>query len=67
MKNLRRNFNEEKELMKDYPGWVAGTYFGEPVYHGEPEDKLIEPCYKEYTVHASFKDTQELFCRSILT
>ena len=29
MNRLRR---EEDEVMKDVPGWVTGTYFGEPTY-----------------------------------
>jgi NADH dehydrogenase (ubiquinone) 1 alpha subcomplex subunit 13 len=29
---LRRNREEENNLMKNVPGWETGTWFGEPVY-----------------------------------
>lgn len=38
--------------MKDYPGWVVGTYFGEPIFHTLPEDTLVEPRSTEYLIHA---------------
>merc|ERR1712025_1161780 len=30
---LRKNRDEENELMKDVPGWKTGTLWGEPVFH----------------------------------
>ncbi|KAI4473488.1 hypothetical protein M0804_015322 [Polistes exclamans] len=52
LKQVKRNFAEEKELMKDYPGWKVGTYFGEPVYKTVPEDAFVEPDNYEYFAHA---------------
>jgi hypothetical protein len=33
LKHLRALRDEERELMKDVPGWQVGTLFGEPIYH----------------------------------
>ncbi|KAK0162915.1 hypothetical protein PV327_006645 [Microctonus hyperodae] len=67
LKQLRRNRDEEAKLMEDYPGWVVGTYFGEPIYKGEPKDKLFEPTFHEYVAFASPKDTAERYHRYALT
>lgn len=32
LKNMWRLREEERELMKDHPGWVVGTLYGEPLY-----------------------------------
>ena len=31
LRQLRKNRDEEAELMKHVPGWVTGTLWGEPV------------------------------------
>ncbi|KAL2724652.1 NADH dehydrogenase ubiquinone 1 alpha subcomplex subunit 13 isoform X2 [Vespula maculifrons] len=56
LKQIKRNVAEEKELMKYYPGWKVGTYFGDPIYKTVPEDQFIEPNHIEYFIHASPKD-----------
>lgn len=56
LKQIKRNIAEEKELMKYYPGWKVGTYFGDPIYKIVPEDQFIEPNHIEYFIHASPKD-----------
>ena len=33
LRQLRKNRDEENELMKDVPGWVTGTWYGEPLYN----------------------------------
>lgn len=63
LKQVKRNLAEEKELMKDYPGWKVGTYFGEPIYKTVPEDEFIEPDNYEYFAHA---DPQEMEWKRII-
>ncbi|KAK2583373.1 hypothetical protein KPH14_009364 [Odynerus spinipes] len=52
LKQLKRNREEEKELMKYYPSWKVGTYYGEPIYRSLPEDQLVEPDAYEYYAHS---------------
>ncbi|KAI4500591.1 hypothetical protein M0802_004183 [Mischocyttarus mexicanus] len=52
LKQVKRNMEEEKRLMRFYPGWKVGTFFGEPVYKTVPEDEFIEPDNFEYFAHA---------------
>ena len=33
LKSLKANRDAEEEVMKKVPGWVTGTYYGEPVYY----------------------------------
>jgi NADH dehydrogenase (ubiquinone) 1 alpha subcomplex subunit 13 len=53
LKQCRRNRDEETELMKNVPGWVVGTYFGEPIYKTKPKDYLHEGTWDEFNVHAT--------------
>ncbi|XP_044739228.1 NADH dehydrogenase [ubiquinone] 1 alpha subcomplex subunit 13 [Chrysoperla carnea] len=55
LKQLRKNREEERELMKNVDGWKVGTLFGEPIYKTQKEDKLVEPTFHEYYVHADHK------------
>jgi len=57
-KLLRVHENREVEanLMKDVPGWVVGTWFGEPIFKTIPEDEWEEPDDREYFIHTDFKD-----------
>lgn len=32
LRHVRKNRELENEIMKDVPGWVTGTWYGEPVY-----------------------------------
>lgn len=53
LKQLRRNRDEEAELMKNIKGWEVGTYFGEPIYFLDEENMYREPLYHEYFVHVA--------------
>ncbi|XP_022920790.1 NADH dehydrogenase [ubiquinone] 1 alpha subcomplex subunit 13 [Onthophagus taurus] len=55
LKQLRRNRDEERELMKNVDGWVVGTLYGEPIYKDD-KGELIEPRLQDYYVHANAKD-----------
>jgi len=37
--HLRRNRDEEERLMANVPGWVVGTYYGNPIYKSRPADE----------------------------
>ncbi|KAH8386523.1 hypothetical protein KR093_001039 [Drosophila rubida] len=57
LRQLRRNRDEEAELMKNVPGWEVGTWYGEPVYKTLPEDRLVSPLFREFYVHSDWKST----------
>ncbi|THK33001.1 NADH dehydrogenase [ubiquinone] 1 alpha subcomplex subunit 13 [Diachasma alloeum] len=67
LKQMRINREEERDLMKDYPGWVVGTYFGEQIFEGTNPEELFEPTFHEYAVHASVNDISERFFRYLAT
>ncbi|XP_072400325.1 NADH dehydrogenase [ubiquinone] 1 alpha subcomplex subunit 13 [Diabrotica undecimpunctata] len=56
LKQLRRNRDEERELMKNVEGWKTGTWYGEPIYKTKDKDTLIHPVFHEYYIHSSYKD-----------
>ncbi len=62
---LRKNRDAENELMKDVPGWVTGTWFGEPLYKTNPNlEKWIQPTYPEVYPHVRKRDlTNHMFDR----
>lgn len=53
LKHLRTLREEERELMKDHPGWKLGTLYGEPVYKTLPKDQLPPLQGFDYYVHRS--------------
>uniref|UniRef100_A0A2M4C2Q1 NADH dehydrogenase [ubiquinone] 1 alpha subcomplex subunit 13 n=1 Tax=Anopheles marajoara TaxID=58244 RepID=A0A2M4C2Q1_9DIPT len=55
LKQLRRNRDEEADLMKNVEGWEVGTWYGEPVFKTLPKDKLVEPTFQEFYVHTDYK------------
>lgn len=55
LKQLRRNRDAERELMKNVEGWKVGTYYGEPIYETQP-DAFIEPDFHEYYLHSNMWD-----------
>lgn len=59
MKQVRRNRDEEAKLMANVPGWVVGTWFGEPVYKSIPKDTWIDPLILEFYVHTDPKYYKE--------
>ncbi|XP_057329093.1 NADH dehydrogenase [ubiquinone] 1 alpha subcomplex subunit 13 [Microplitis mediator] len=65
LKQIRKNRDEEANLMANYPGWEVGTYFGEPVFKNEPEEKLIEPTFCEYITHSNLSDNNERVFRTL--
>lgn len=56
LKQIRRNRDEEAKLMANVPGWEVGTLYGEPVYKSQPKDTFIDPSFREYYGHATYKD-----------
>ncbi|XP_023021556.1 NADH dehydrogenase (ubiquinone) B16.6 subunit [Leptinotarsa decemlineata] len=56
LKQLRRNRDEETKLMANVEGWKTGTWYGEPIFHTNKPDTLVNPRFQDYYVHASFKD-----------
>jgi len=51
LKQLRRNRDDEAKLMANVPGWVVGTWYGEPVYKTLPPDTLVTPHISEFYAH----------------
>lgn len=37
--------------MKDVPGWVVGTYWGEPIYQTRPKDEWHDISVTEFLAH----------------
>ncbi|ODN01726.1 NADH dehydrogenase [ubiquinone] 1 alpha subcomplex subunit 13 [Orchesella cincta] len=52
LKRMRSLRDEEEELMKGVPGWVVGTYWGEPIYHTRPENEWHDITPTEYLAHS---------------
>lgn len=55
LKQVRRNRDEEAKLMKNVPGWVVGTYYGEPIYKTKPKDHFDEGSWDDLCVHADYR------------
>lgn len=43
LKQVRRNRDEEADLMKNVAGWKVGTWYGEPVFKTLPKDTIVDP------------------------
>lgn len=56
LKQIRKNRDEEAELMKNVEGWEVGTWYGEPIFKTLPKDKFIDPTFQEFYVHTSYKE-----------
>lgn len=54
LKQVRRNRDEEANLMKNVKGWVVGTWYGEPIYKTKPKDYFDEGTWDDLCVHASY-------------
>jgi len=52
LKRCRELREEEERLMKDVPGWVTGTYWGEPIYFTRPADEWHDISDREYWAHS---------------
>ncbi|KAJ9601090.1 hypothetical protein L9F63_000756, partial [Diploptera punctata] len=59
LKQVRRNRDEEAQLMANVPGWEVGTWYGEPVYKTIPQDTLVIPSIEEFYAHASDKELRK--------
>lgn len=57
LKQVRINRDEEAKIMKDVPGWVVGTWYGEPIFKTKPKDYLFEGSWDDLNTHASLKNT----------
>lgn len=51
LSHLRNLREEERELMKDVPGWKLGTLYGEPVFKTFPEDTIPPIDSIDYVSH----------------
>jgi len=66
LKQMRRNRDEETELMKNVKGWETGTYYGEPIFFLDEENQYREPIYNEYFVHVPDNVLDERTLRHLL-
>jgi len=51
---LRRLREEERELMKDVPGWRVGTFYGEPIFFTLPTDHWWDPQGPEVVANTTY-------------
>lgn len=56
LKYLRKQRDEEADLMKNVEGWKVGTYYGEPIYKSISKDQYLEPRLEDVYGHSSYKD-----------
>lgn len=47
LKQMKRMRVIEADLMKDFPFWEVGTFFGTPIFETLPTDKYIDPIPSE--------------------
>ncbi|XP_043598973.1 NADH dehydrogenase [ubiquinone] 1 alpha subcomplex subunit 13 [Bombus pyrosoma] len=52
LKHLKRMRELEADVMKDFPHWEVGTFFGQPIYESLPEDTYVEPLFGECYTYA---------------
>lgn len=50
---------EERELMKDHPGWVVGTLYGEPLYSTIDPNEMPDLAPISYYTHRPFATSYE--------
>jgi len=50
---LRDLRNQERDLMKDVPGWRTGTFYGEPIFFTLPPNAWWDPSGPETMAHTS--------------
>lgn len=51
LRHLRNSREDERELMKDHPGWQVGTLYGERIFKTLPKDVLPPINHADYTAH----------------
>ncbi|XP_012215424.1 NADH dehydrogenase [ubiquinone] 1 alpha subcomplex subunit 13 [Linepithema humile] len=52
LKQMRRNRDEEAELMKNVDRWEVGTYYGEPIFFLDDENQYRDPLFMEHFAHS---------------
>lgn len=67
LRQMRRNRDEEAELMKNVEGWEVGTYYGEPIYFLDEENQFREPLFIEHFVHSDPTKYSERVARHLVT
>lgn len=55
LKQIRRNRDDEAELMKNVPGWVVGTWYGERVYKTDDKNQWRDPHMYDFYAHSDKK------------
>ncbi|KAL3311063.1 NADH dehydrogenase 1 alpha subcomplex subunit 13 ndufa13/GRIM19 [Cichlidogyrus casuarinus] len=58
LKQLVKNRDYEKELMKDVPGWELGKWFDKPVYNN-PRNLWLEANIHEFYSQSTLKNKNE--------
>lgn len=53
---LWRLREEERELMKDHPGWKLGTLYGEPIYKTIPKGYIPPVPASEFAAHRPYDE-----------
>lgn len=53
--------------MKNVERWEVGTYYGEPIYMLDEEDRYRQPSYEEYFVHVAPNVLDERTLRNLIT
>jgi len=60
LNHIRKLRDQERELMKDVPGWRVGTFYGEPIFYTLPPDHWWDPQGYELLAHSSYYNSRYL-------
>lgn len=52
---------EERELMKDHPGWIVGTLYGEPLYRTIDKNEMPDLGLVSFYAHRPLKTAYEFY------
>lgn len=61
LKEIRRNRDEEAELMKNVPDWEVGKLYNEKIFRSLPPEQLVDPDINEFYAHTRFLFMSEYF------
>lgn len=50
---------EERELMKDHPGWIVGTLYGEPLFKTIGKNEMPDLGLVSFYAHRPYKSVFE--------
>lgn len=67
LKQLRRNRDEETDLMKNIQDWKVGTWYGERIFKTIPAEHLVDPQFKEFYINTTFKSFADRALLSLYT